>query len=127
MRALPEKRAPPDHATTPPSCAQIPKSYTHYAAVALFFFFGFKTLYDGFFKADDVGRGRPVCRSAWCMRGGGDGADVHVGLSMAGHGACCCALVFSDLGLVLGLWPTAWVAAPGSGLAPAVAQRVAHP
>lgn len=33
---------------------QIPKTYTHYAAVALFFFFGIKTLYDAFFKQDDV-------------------------------------------------------------------------
>ncbi|MEW5298605.1 MAG: hypothetical protein WDW38_000667 [Sanguina aurantia] len=30
----------------------LPKVYTHYAAVALFFFFGLKTLYDAFFKAD---------------------------------------------------------------------------
>ncbi|KAG2487696.1 hypothetical protein HYH03_013695 [Edaphochlamys debaryana] len=31
----------------------IPKVYTHYAAVALFFFFGFKTLYDAFAKKDE--------------------------------------------------------------------------
>jgi hypothetical protein len=34
--------------------SQISKVYTHYAAVALFFFFGLKTLYDAFFKKDDV-------------------------------------------------------------------------
>jgi hypothetical protein len=33
---------------------QISKVYTHYAAVALFFFFGLKTLYDAFFKKDEV-------------------------------------------------------------------------
>ena len=33
---------------------QIPKTYTHYASVALFFFFGLKSLYDAFFKKDDV-------------------------------------------------------------------------
>jgi len=33
--------------------ALIPKVYTHYAATALFFFFGFKTLYDVFFGEDD--------------------------------------------------------------------------
>ena len=32
----------------------IPKVYTHYAATALFFFFGFKTLYDVLIAADDV-------------------------------------------------------------------------
>lgn len=31
----------------------IPKTYTHYASVALFFFFGLKSLYDAFFKKDD--------------------------------------------------------------------------
>lgn len=31
----------------------ISKVYTHYAAVALFFFFGLKTLYDAFFKKDE--------------------------------------------------------------------------
>lgn len=35
-------------------CAQISKTYTHYAAVALFFFFGLKSLYDAFLKKDDV-------------------------------------------------------------------------
>jgi hypothetical protein len=30
-------------------CVQISKTYTHYAATILFFFFGFKTLYDTFF------------------------------------------------------------------------------
>jgi hypothetical protein len=35
---------------------QIPKVYTHYAATALFFFFGFKTLYDVFFGEDDVSK-----------------------------------------------------------------------
>lgn len=33
---------------------QIPKVYTHYAATALFFFFGFKTLYDAWTHTDDV-------------------------------------------------------------------------
>ncbi len=33
---------------------QISKTYTHYAATALFFFFGIKSLYDAFFKKDDV-------------------------------------------------------------------------
>ena len=31
----------------------ISKTYTHYAATALFFFFGLKSLYDAFFKKDD--------------------------------------------------------------------------
>ncbi|KAG2431852.1 hypothetical protein HXX76_009345 [Chlamydomonas incerta] len=31
----------------------ISKTYTHYAAVALFFFFGLKSLYDAFLKKDD--------------------------------------------------------------------------
>jgi putative Ca2+/H+ antiporter (TMEM165/GDT1 family) len=31
----------------------ISKTYTHYAATALFFFFGLKSLYDAFFKVDD--------------------------------------------------------------------------
>ena len=35
---------------------QIPKVYTHYAAVALFFFFGLKSLYDGLFKMATVSR-----------------------------------------------------------------------
>lgn len=34
---------------------QISKVYTHYAATALFFFFGLRSLYDAFFKKDDVG------------------------------------------------------------------------
>jgi cation transport ATPase len=32
----------------------VPKVYTHYAATALFFFFGFKTLYDALIAGDDV-------------------------------------------------------------------------
>ena len=33
---------------------QISKVYTHYAATLLFFFFGLRSLYDAFFKKDDV-------------------------------------------------------------------------
>ncbi|KAF5842153.1 hypothetical protein DUNSADRAFT_8840 [Dunaliella salina] len=33
----------------------IPKVYTHYAATALFFFFGFKSLYDALLKKDEGG------------------------------------------------------------------------
>ncbi len=33
---------------------QIPKVYTHYAATLLFFFFGFKTLYDVLIKPQSV-------------------------------------------------------------------------
>jgi putative Mn2+ efflux pump MntP len=33
---------------------QIPKTYTHYAATALFFFFGIKSIYDAFFRAHEV-------------------------------------------------------------------------
>jgi len=40
-------------------CQQIPKVYTHYAATALFFFFGIKSLYDALIKEDEV--------SAACM------------------------------------------------------------
>jgi putative Ca2+/H+ antiporter (TMEM165/GDT1 family) len=39
--------------TTP---LQIPKVYTHYAATALFFFFGFKTLWDAYHHEEVRGR-----------------------------------------------------------------------
>jgi hypothetical protein len=52
---------------------QISKVYTHYAATILFFFFGFKTLYDTF-TAQEV---RAV-RAAW-----GLAASVGIG---GGHG-----------------------------------------
>lgn len=38
--------------TCPALPLQIPKVYTHYAATALFFFFGFKTLWDAYHHAD---------------------------------------------------------------------------
>lgn len=47
---------PADPAPPPPRTrVQIPKVYTHYAATILFFFFGFKTLYDVLYKHDEVG------------------------------------------------------------------------
>lgn len=45
-------------------CVQISKTYTHYAATILFFFFGFKTLYDVFL-------GEGVSTSACCLWGWG--------------------------------------------------------
>lgn len=53
---------PLQHAPTAPLAAarptpQIPKVYTHYLATILFFFFGFKTLYDIFFNHEEVSRG----------------------------------------------------------------------
>jgi hypothetical protein len=45
-----------------PACLQISKTYTHYAATTLFFFFGFKTLYDTFF-GEEVRGPAAVCGS----------------------------------------------------------------
>lgn len=44
-------------------CLQISKTYTHYAATILFFFFGFKTLYDTFFGEEVSSRGSWQCSS----------------------------------------------------------------
>jgi len=46
----------PGCAPAPAAPPQIPKVYTHYAATILFFFFGFKTLYDVLYNHNEVSR-----------------------------------------------------------------------
>jgi len=52
---LSPNRPAPSHAQCTADATQLPKVYTHYAATALFFFFGFKTLWDAFHH-EEVGR-----------------------------------------------------------------------